>query len=96
MANGVEHPFPSVGCGVCSAELLSEGIRPEHIPHRTFKGNRPSLSLLLPKLTAYTTGQLLALYEHRTAVQVGEQPSTPTSKQAASEAAEAQGHRNTR
>lgn len=24
----------------------------------------------MPKLTAYTTGQLLALYEHRTAVQV--------------------------
>lgn len=70
---------------MCSAELLSEGIRPEHIPHRTFKGNRPSLSLLLPKLTAYTTGQLLALYEHRTAVQVSS-PRLPRSKQAASEA----------
>ena len=31
--------------------------------------NRPSSSLLLPRLDAYSTGQLLALYEHRTAVQ---------------------------
>jgi glucose-6-phosphate isomerase len=30
-------------------------------------GNRPSLSLLLPELTAHTLGQLLALYEHRVA-----------------------------
>jgi len=39
------------------------------IPHKTFTGNRPSLSLLLPSLDAYTTGQLLAMYEHRIAVQ---------------------------
>jgi glucose-6-phosphate isomerase len=36
---------------------------------QVFPGNRPSLSLLLPRLDAYTAGQLLALYEHRTAVQ---------------------------
>ena len=33
-------------------------------------GNRPSLSLLLPAINAKTVGQLLALYEHRTVVQV--------------------------
>ena len=32
-------------------------------------GNRPSNVLLLQALDAYTIGQLLALYEHRTAVQ---------------------------
>jgi glucose-6-phosphate isomerase len=32
-------------------------------------GNRPSNVLLLPRLTAYEVGQLLALYEHRTVVQ---------------------------
>jgi glucose-6-phosphate isomerase len=32
-------------------------------------GNRPSSVLLLPRLRAYEVGQLLALYEHRTAVQ---------------------------
>lgn len=34
-----------------------------------FTGNRPSLSLLFPKLDAFSCGQLLAIYEHRTAVQ---------------------------
>ena len=32
-------------------------------------GNRPSLSIMLPSLNAYTVGQLLAIYEHRVAVQ---------------------------
>jgi hypothetical protein len=34
-------------------------------------GNRPSMSIMLPSCTAYTVGQILALYEHRVAVQVG-------------------------
>jgi hypothetical protein len=37
---------------------------------RSFTGNRPSTSLLLPELSAYTVGQVLALYEHQVAVQV--------------------------
>uniref|UniRef100_A0A0E0D7K9 Glucose-6-phosphate isomerase n=1 Tax=Oryza meridionalis TaxID=40149 RepID=A0A0E0D7K9_9ORYZ len=50
-------------------QLHSEEV-PEHlIPHKTFQGNRPSLSLLLPSLSAYEIGQLLAIYEHRIAVQ---------------------------
>lgn len=59
----------ALAVGKTGAELLAEGIPPDHVPHRTFKGNRPSLSLLLPRLNAYSMGQLLALYEHRTAVQ---------------------------
>ncbi len=39
------------------------------IPHRVFPGNRPSNTLLLPRLDAYHLGALLALYEHRTFVQ---------------------------
>lgn len=39
------------------------------VPHKTFEGNRPSSSLLLPQLSAYHAGQLLAIFEHRTAVQ---------------------------
>lgn len=50
-------------------EVLAEEKRPELAPHKVFPGNRPSNVLLLDKLTPYTTGQLLALYEHRTAVQ---------------------------
>jgi glucose-6-phosphate isomerase len=50
-------------------EVRVEGVAENLIPHRVVKGNWPSLSLLLPKLTAYVCGQLLALYEHRTVVQ---------------------------
>ncbi len=32
---------------------------------RAFPGNRPSLTLLYPRLTPYVLGQLLALWEHR-------------------------------
>jgi len=36
--------------------------------HRTFPGNRPSLTLLLDRLTPESLGALVALYEHRTFV----------------------------
>lgn len=34
-------------------------------PHRTFPGNRPSTTLLLPELDPYHVGALIALYEHK-------------------------------
>ena len=37
--------------------------------HRTFPGNRPSLTLAYPKLTPFVLGQLIALYEHRVFVE---------------------------
>ncbi len=37
--------------------------------HRVFKGNRPSTTLIYPKLTPYCLGQLIALYEHRVFVE---------------------------
>ena len=37
--------------------------------HKHFPGDRPSVSLLLPVCDAFHVGVLLALYEHRTAVQ---------------------------
>jgi glucose-6-phosphate isomerase len=68
MANFFAQP-DALANGKSADEVRAEGV-PEHlIPHKVFKGNRPSLSLLLPKLTAYACGQLLAIYEHRTAVQ---------------------------
>lgn len=40
------------------------------IPHKVFPGNRPSSILLFDgPLNAYTAGQILAIYEHRTVVQ---------------------------
>jgi glucose-6-phosphate isomerase len=33
--------------------------------HLTFPGNRPSITLVYPRLTPFALGQLIALYEHR-------------------------------
>jgi glucose-6-phosphate isomerase len=35
------------------------------VPYKVFPGNQPSSTLLMPALTPYTLGQLLALYEHK-------------------------------
>ncbi|MBK1657990.1 glucose-6-phosphate isomerase [Paracraurococcus ruber] len=35
------------------------------LPHRVFPGDRPSATLLLPRLDPFTLGQLVALYEHK-------------------------------
>ena len=59
----------ALAVGKTAAEVAAEGAPPSLVPHKVFPGNRPSSSLLLPRLDAYTCGQLLALYEHRTAVQ---------------------------
>ena len=56
--------------GKTAVELRAENVPDHLIPHKTFTGNRPSLSILLPELNAFTTGQILAMYEHRVAVQV--------------------------
>lgn len=35
------------------------------VPHKVFKGNRPTNSILMNKLTPYNLGALIALYEHK-------------------------------
>lgn len=37
--------------------------------HRVFSGNRPSTTLMYPKLDPFTLGQIIALYEHRVFVE---------------------------
>ena len=53
------------------AEMTAAGAPAETIarllPHRGFPGDRPSSVLLLPRLDAFTLGQLVALYEHKVA-----------------------------
>ncbi|CAB1276332.1 glucose-6-phosphate isomerase [Candidatus Nitrosacidococcus tergens] len=39
------------------------------IPHKVFKGNHPSNSILFSKLTPYMLGSIVAFYEHRVFVQ---------------------------
>ncbi len=68
MANFFAQP-DALACGRTAEECAAAGIPSRLIPHKVFPGNRPSNVLLLPVLDPYTTGQLLALYEHRTAVQ---------------------------
>ncbi|KDD74481.1 phosphoglucose isomerase [Helicosporidium sp. ATCC 50920] len=59
----------ALALGKSARELQAEGVAPALIPHKTFEGNRPSSTLLLPRLDAHALGQLLALYEHRVAAQ---------------------------
>jgi len=50
-------------------DLVQEGVPEALREHKVFSGNRPSTSILMSKLDAFAVGQLLAIYEHRTAVQ---------------------------
>jgi len=56
--------------GKTEEELAAEGVPAKLRPHKAFSGNRPSSSILFDgEVDAYTAGQLLSIYEHRTAVQ---------------------------
>lgn len=68
MSNFFAQP-DALAFGKTPEELRNEKVSDHLIAHKTFSGNRPSLSILLPSLTAYNVGQLLAMYEHRIAVQ---------------------------
>jgi glucose-6-phosphate isomerase len=50
--------------GKTPEEVRSEGSPDWLVPHRTFEGNRPSNTMLLPRLTPAALGRLVALYEH--------------------------------
>ncbi len=50
-------------------DVTQEGVPEDLREHKVFAGNRPSSSMLMTKLDAFAVGQLLAIYEHRTAVQ---------------------------
>lgn len=68
MANFFAQP-DALAVGKTADEVRAEGTPEALVPHRVFPGNRPSNVLLFDELTPYTTGQLLAIYEHRTAVE---------------------------
>lgn len=53
-----------------AARLGFEGAeRDRQAAHRVFPGSRPSLTLVYPKLTPFTLGRIIALYEHRVFVE---------------------------
>lgn len=49
-------------------ELSAEQIA-RLLPYKVFSGNRPTNSFLIKKITPFTLGQLIALYEHKIFVQ---------------------------
>jgi len=54
-------------------ELETAGLTNEKIsrllPYKVFAGNKPSNSFLIKKITPFTLGELIALYEHKILVQ---------------------------
>jgi len=68
MSNFFAQP-DALAYGKTQNELRAEGVPERLWAHKEFPGNRPSSSLLFPCFDAKRIGQLLALYEHRSAVQ---------------------------
>jgi glucose-6-phosphate isomerase len=44
---------------------LGAGADPVLAANKVFPGNQPSTTLLMPAITPYTVGQLVAMYEHK-------------------------------
>ncbi|WP_433075769.1 glucose-6-phosphate isomerase [Dactylosporangium sp. CA-052675] len=55
--------------GKTSQQVAAEGVAEAEVPHRTFRGNRPTTTILADELTPHVLGQLIALYEHKVFVQ---------------------------
>lgn len=68
MSNFFAQP-DALALGKTETQLAAENCPENLVPHKKFEGNRPSFSLLMNELSPYTCGQLLALYEHRVAVE---------------------------
>ncbi|KXO89203.1 glucose-6-phosphate isomerase [Tsukamurella pseudospumae] len=51
--------------GKTAEEIAAEGTDPKVVPHKVMPGNRPTTTILAPKLTPSVVGQLIALYEHQ-------------------------------
>ena len=50
--------------GKTADELRAEGTPEALVTHRAFEGNRPTSTILAERLTPFTLGALVALYEH--------------------------------
>jgi glucose-6-phosphate isomerase len=68
MSNFFAQP-DALAIGKTREELVAEGVPEALLNHKIFPGNRPSSSMLFDCLDARTVGRLLALYEHRAAVE---------------------------
>lgn len=80
IAGGLQHEILLANC-IAQTEALMRGktvaeveaeLGPGHaelVPHKVFTGNRPTNTLLYQRLTPFTLGTLIALYEHKIFVQ---------------------------
>jgi glucose-6-phosphate isomerase len=50
--------------GRTAEQIAAEGVAAEIVPHKVMPGNHPTTTIIAPKLTPSTFGQLVALYEH--------------------------------
>ena len=55
--------------GKTAEEIAAEETPENLVPHKVMPGNRPSTTILAPKLTPSVIGQLIALYEHQVFVE---------------------------
>ncbi|MBI1217855.1 MAG: glucose-6-phosphate isomerase [Rhodobacteraceae bacterium] len=55
--------------GIMAKKGLTGAELERQARHRVFPGNRPSTTLVYPRLTPFTLGQIVALYEHRVFVE---------------------------
>jgi glucose-6-phosphate isomerase len=55
--------------GKTSQEVAAEGGSNHQVPHRRFKGNHPTNTILTPKLTPRVLGELIATSEHEVFIQ---------------------------
>ncbi len=69
MSNFFAQP-DALALGKSIEQLKSENVPEELLQHKFFPGDRPSLSILFKgALNPHSCGKLLALYEHRVAVE---------------------------
>jgi glucose-6-phosphate isomerase len=55
--------------GKTKVEVVAETTQKEIIPFKVFKGNKPTNTIFINKLTPESLGKLLAIYEHKIFVQ---------------------------
>ena len=52
--------------GKTAEQVRAEGVAEDEVPHRTFRGNHPTNTILVKnELTPHILGQIIALYEHK-------------------------------
>ncbi|MGW5092816.1 glucose-6-phosphate isomerase, partial [Streptomyces coelicoflavus] len=68
MANFFAQP-QALAFGKTPDEVRAEGVPEELVPHKTFRGDHPTTTILAAELTPSVLGQLVALYEHKVFVQ---------------------------